>query len=386
MGFTIEDMMTISEKRYQMKLIAGKGGWSNSISWPIMLEDRKIIRNFSGKELAVTTGLGFGDETSFMELLHDLDQSHAAGIIVNLGPYISSLPETAVDFCDRQNLPLLTVPWDVYLADMIKDLSIRVFLQGTTDEEISKALIHAIETPEDQSHYVDDLRPYFGVDDSFQVVVLTTEGLSGMDTVDRRRLAYRLQLSLSNLTHNGHFFYYDSFFVIVINALSEAFVRDLIETYRQNLKRRLPKKPFIIGIGSRVGDITLLYRSFQRARAAVLYAAAERAEVKSFDQMGICRLLYSVSDSSLLEEMSAVPLAPLIEYDKKHDSCYVETLDCYLRNDGSIQRISEELYTHRNTVIYRMNNIRELLGCELKTADEKLQYRLACMIYLRVSR
>ena len=64
MGFTIEDMLTVSGNHYKMNLIAGKGGWSNSISWLLMLEDIKIIQNFSGKELAVTTGLGFPSEDS----------------------------------------------------------------------------------------------------------------------------------------------------------------------------------------------------------------------------------------------------------------------------------------------------------------------------------
>ena len=52
MGFTVEDMLLVSRQRYQMKLIAGKGGWSNSISWLLMVEDLTIVQRFSGKELA----------------------------------------------------------------------------------------------------------------------------------------------------------------------------------------------------------------------------------------------------------------------------------------------------------------------------------------------
>ena len=58
MGFTVEDMLLVSRQRYQMKLIAGKEGWSNSISWLLMVEDLTIVQRFSGKELAVTTCLG----------------------------------------------------------------------------------------------------------------------------------------------------------------------------------------------------------------------------------------------------------------------------------------------------------------------------------------
>ena len=53
MGFTIEDMNLMAKDRYHMEFIAGKRGWSNSISWVLMMEDTAIIRNFAGKELAV---------------------------------------------------------------------------------------------------------------------------------------------------------------------------------------------------------------------------------------------------------------------------------------------------------------------------------------------
>ena len=33
MGFTIEDMNLMAKDRYQMEFIAGKRGWSNSISY-----------------------------------------------------------------------------------------------------------------------------------------------------------------------------------------------------------------------------------------------------------------------------------------------------------------------------------------------------------------
>ena len=57
MSFTIQDMMLTAETRYEMKFLAGKNGWSNSISWVHLLEDTTIIQNFWGKELAVTTWL-----------------------------------------------------------------------------------------------------------------------------------------------------------------------------------------------------------------------------------------------------------------------------------------------------------------------------------------
>ncbi len=70
----------------------------------------------------------------------------------------------------------------------------------------------------------------------------------------------------------------------------------------------------------------------------------------------------------------------LEEHDRRHNSNYVETLKSYLEFDGSIQAMAQSMFTHRNTIIYRMNNIKKLLGTELATPAERLPYQIAFYI------
>ena len=100
-----------------------------------------------------------------------------------------------------------------------------------------------------------------------------------------------------------------------------------------------------------------------------------------FDEMGLYRLLYMVDDTKLLQEMSDTPLKPLIEYDNKHNSNNVETLELYLKHNGSIQAVAEETFTHRNTIIYRLSYIKKLLNTELDSAEDKMKYQMA--LYIR---
>lgn len=380
MGFTIEDMNLMAKDRYHMEFIAGKRGWSNSISWVLMMEDTAIIRNFAGKELAVTTGLGFDTEEKLLGLARKLVVCHASGLIINTGEYIHELPQSLCDYCDENDLPLMTVPWEVYLSEMIKDLSIRIFLQGTTDEEITRALIHAIEEPDNQENYRKVLLPYLDIDGEFQVVLFTTGGLDEMDTVERKRLGYRLQIYLENITHNGSFFYYDANFVLIMNDVSRKDFDEIVEGMISRTKRRMPEVHISVGAGSKVVDITNLTTAYQRAKAAVNMAQHMNRDMVHFDEMGIYRLLYSVSDKAILKEMSENLLQPLLTYDAKHNSNYVEVLEKYLEYNGSIQAVAEVMYTHRNTIIYRVANIKKLLGTELDTTEERFQYQMAYYI------
>ena len=380
MSFTIEDMMLTSEKRYEMKFLAGKNGWANSISWVHLLEDTTIIQNFWGKEVVVTTGLGFPEKEDWMRLARKLNRYHASGLIINVGQYIREIPEELMAYCDENDLPLLTVPWEVRLSDMIKDFSIRVFVQDNTDEQIAAALIAAIETPDNQTAYRRELWQYFDVDGSFQVLLLTCEGLDAMDMVERRKLSYRIQVYLEDITHNASFFYYNSDFVLVANAVPEEALYQLIEGAIKRGEKRMPERKLRVGIGSKCMDISRLSVSYRRAKAAVQMAMTQKRQVVKFDDCGLYRLLYMVEDTGVLQEIETECLAALKEYDRKYNAGYVETLQSYLKHNGSIQAVAEELYTHRNTVLYRLGNIRKVLGNELKTPEERLPYQMAFYI------
>ena len=127
-------------------------------------------------------------------------------------------------------------------------------------------------------------------------------------------------------------------------------------------------------------DISNLQLGYNRARAALQMAIRTGQSMVYFDEMGLYRLLGLVTDTQLLREMGEDLLRPLLEYDRKHGTDYVETLRLYLESSGSIQYVAAQMFTHRNTVIYRMNNIKKLLGSNFDSAQERLEYQIACMI------
>lgn len=380
LGYTIEDMLLFSQNQYKMKLVAGKKGWSNSITWLFMLEETNVIRHFAGKELAVTTGLGFDSTEKLRQLVECLLEHHASGLIINTGGYIDTIPEEIIVLCDENDFPLLTVPWEIILAEMIKDVTTRVFYQGIADERIQDAFICAIEEAENEEIYRMELLPYFDVDGTFQIVLMTTEGLDAMDSVERKRLGYRMQLYLENITHNGSFFYYDSNFVLIMNDVSHKDMKQIIEGMVKRAKRRMPNSPLYIGVGSCLKGISQLSLCYKRAKSAVAMAYYKKMDLLQFEDMGIYRLLFSVKDKALLKDMEQIPLAPIDTYDKKHHANYAETLELYLKYNGSIQAVSDAMFTHRNTIIYRMNNIKKLLNNDLELPEDRLPYQMAFYI------
>ena len=380
MGFTVEDMLIFSKDKYEMELIAGRNGWANSISWLLMVEDTKIIENFRGKELVVTTGLGFDTKEKLLELVKMLDEHHGSGLIINTGFYIKEVPSEVRNFCDDRDLPLMTAPWNMVMSEMIKDLTVRIFLQSQTDEQISAGFIEAIEHPGLEEAYRDRLSRAFDVDGKFQVVLFTTEDLDSMDSVDRKRIGYRLQIYLENISHNAHFFYYNGYYIMILNAVEDEDANMIIDGFGERARRRMPDKTVYVGVGSAVYDVNSVHNSYERAAFAVKKAMEKNEPITRFDDLGIDKILYSISDKLIVEETINKYLGPVIEYDEKHNSNLKETLLCYLSHNGSVAAVADEMFIHKNTIVYRMGKIRELLSADLDDGEERLYLYLACLL------
>ncbi len=74
-------------------------------------------------------------------------------------------------------------------------------------------------------------------------------------------------------------------------------------------------------------------------------------------------------------------LQELIEYDREHNTAWLETLGVYLRTDGSVKKTAEELYFHPNTISYRINRISDILGCNLNDFETKVNLSISYKIY-----
>lgn len=55
-------------------------------------------------------------------------------------------------------------------------------------------------------------------------------------------------------------------------------------------------------------------------------------------------------------------LAPLIEYDERHNTDFLETLVFLLKYNGDVIRTAREMHLHRNTVLYRRKKMIEMFG------------------------
>lgn len=380
MGFTLADALNQSQEQYHLKLLAGQEGCSNTISWAHMIEDTTIIQQLWGKELVVTTGHGFQSEEELFMLIKCLIKYNSVGLIINIGKYIFEIPLPIIDYCNEQEFPLLTIPWEVHLADLIKDFCMRCLYSEKEDRELSKLFQEILTNNQIIEEARSQLMSAFDVDGDFQVVLIKVEGSDNFNAIERRKIAFQIELCFEKIDSSYAFFWYDEYFVLIVNNLKEDELKVIINKMHKRSKKRIDDKRVYLGIGSQMKDLGQVYLSYKRAKAAVLMAMQFKLPIVFFEDMGVYQILFSIEDKQILIEMYHRLLQPLIDYDQKHHGELEKTLFYYLIYGESQLTMAKNLYMHRNTINYRMNKIKELLNCQLDTFEEKVPYILSYYI------
>jgi sugar diacid utilization regulator len=138
-----------------------------------------------------------------------------------------------------------------------------------------------------------------------------------------------------------------------------------------------------------VGDPVDLHRAAAEAVLTANVAEARAAETLTFEETGSYRLLLTAisEDPSELQRFFDETVAPLIGYDEQYETELVRTLETFLDEDANVARTAERLFTHRHTIRYRLERVKELTGLDVGSTDgrERLGLGLKAMRVLGMS-
>ena len=110
------------------------------------------------------------------------------------------------------------------------------------------------------------------------------------------------------------------------------------------------------------GDPADVHRAGAEALLAANVAEARGIAELSFEETGAYRLLLPAmaEDPRELQGFFDETVAPLVAYDDQYETELVRTLETFLDADGNVAKTSEKLFTHRHTIRYRLERVKEL--------------------------
>jgi purine catabolism regulator len=135
-----------------------------------------------------------------------------------------------------------------------------------------------------------------------------------------------------------------------------------------------------VGVGKAYPDIRMISRSYEEAREALKIAQlSEQAHVVFFDNLGFYKIL-SEKNRADLERFVEELLQPVFDYDRQKKGDLIKTLETYFETNRNLKLTSTRLFTHYNTVLYRIKKIEELTGISLDSPENALNLEIAINI------
>jgi purine catabolism regulator len=157
---------------------------------------------------------------------------------------------------------------------------------------------------------------------------------------------------------------------------------ELAERLRQRLAHLLPNGHVTIGVGRFHGGIGGLALSFREAEQALAIGRALLGGDRSvhFEHLGVQRLLFQLRDNPELASFYDDLLGKLQAHDERQGAELVNTLEAFFACHGNHVRTAQRLHLHRNTLLYRLDRAKAVLGVDLDDAETRLALQVALKI------
>lgn len=174
---------------------------------------------------------------------------------------------------------------------------------------------------------------------------------------------------------------------VVDEADLAAIVREVQDDLTSALAMTGSSEVVSLGVGRIRHGLDGIRQSHQDARQALTIGRRLHGpgNVTLFERLGVYRLIYAAEQLPELQTFQEEALAPLVEYDRQHGAELIRTLEAFFAANCSPKEAAALLHVHRNTVLYRLERITEIIGLDLNSSDVRLRLHLALHVRLALS-
>lgn len=146
-------------------------------------------------------------------------------------------------------------------------------------------------------------------------------------------------------------------------------------------KQLAPKRykfPVKIGISSEK-PVGLVFQAYKEAKESLLiYSLIDPERLICFyEDLGIYTMLYKISNQEELIDPTLGILKPLFRDGPKNKNELLDTLNCYVYQNGNIKETAAKLYCHYNSVLYRLERIETILGISVREPEQFFHVQFA---------
>ena len=300
--------------------------------------------------------------------------------MVNIGPYLASVPQEVIDYCNKENFPLFTLPWSVYIIDITYDFCRRIIENEKIETTAAEAFKNIILSPEQGKKYYSFLEQHgFGKAVGYRVFTLTffRNGKNITEDFERGNHIKLWNIIAKSKNYPAAMFVLENAVVVVRQDINRKVIKNITDTLDAVSEQK--NIAYSMGVSTQRKGYKSAAKLLSEAEAARKTAVLENKNCEFYSEIGVNKILFGVKDKTVLSEFAAKQLDEIVAYDKEYKTDYAKILHEYLICDGSVIAVADNYGIHRNTVNTKIKNIKSIFNIEL-TGEKKTELLLAFKI------
>lgn len=427
--FECKDLLTLPSMA-QAKIIAGKSGLSNSIRWVYKPENMNFAKWVKGQELLIiSTPVIQSEDFNLSLVIKKANKLNMSGALLLTGDkYIASIDSSVVSYANLNNFPIFVISGEIPLVDIFEEIGHAIAYNKNSDalsDDILSGIIFGKNINAD-AFAMKFSEAGYALDGKNRMFTINIHGDRRIEEYEYDTVISKIKNEFNSGNMNALLSRYGNNIVGCFclkkgemdvsgrsadvnmsgNNISEIIPVDSsmknildTDTVSESDKKEVLAKIYkslseylysissdiklVMGVGRAYEGIGDLQKSFTEASRCVILSEKMNMSGRVFwyEEMGIYNLFSELADKKVMQEFIDNTLGVIIEYDMNNNSKLLETLKAYLWNNNSLIHASEQLYTHRNTVKYRVQRISQLTGRDFDDAITRLEFMNAiiCM-------
>ena len=197
------------------------------------------------------------------------------------------------------------------------------------------------------------------------------------DHISSRKLESAFERTIYSYKKHWGGFKVDNMMFYVLNDFSDDEIESIAEKIQSEKERYISVNKLYVAVSKTNNKLKSLPKTYRIVLRMLRLAVRTDMTPMFYDRLEVKKLILAVDDISLLESIYNENLKKLEVYDRDNGTDYMSFLRLYLKYDGSVQRVAQETFVHRNTINYQLAKIKKIFGNNLKTFEERFKIILA---------
>lgn len=366
MAITITEALKLDTLK-NFRLIAGEWGLDKKIEKMGIL-DHEIIDKIDNIEAVFSKGdfvltnftVARNDVDLLIQSIQELIKAGVSGLAIK-NIYYSELPSQIIEYANEKSFPIFIFDNNVFFEDIITDIMDAI--RDKDNYELLETKVDIIIKNSISKAIVRELA--FEINSSFKekFIVAYCKEKKYINNENIIRLLERFNRSKIRTIYHSVLKYRSGILIIFsFENLEENSVINKLDRLMDNIGINDDK--YIIGISNIYFGLNELNRGINESIYAVNANEVSDKKKTFYKDIGIYKIIMPFIDKVWVTDFYEEIVLPLKSYDEKYNTQILTTAIKYIENDGNVKRTSEELFQHDNTIRYRINKMKEILGME----------------------